>query len=851
MSMAKQRDRVLPRLIEEEMRESFLDYSMSVIVQRALPDVRDGLKPVHRRILYAMHEAGLSPNRPYKKSATVVGDVLGKYHPHGDSAVYDSMVRMVQDFSLRYPLVDGQGNFGSIDGDNAAAYRYTEAKLAPIATEMLADIDRETVDFSPNFDDRLLEPKVLPARIPNLLVNGSSGIAVGMSTNIPPHNLREVVRAAIHLLDHPQCTVADLVAHVPGPDFPTGGIIVGTRGIHDAYEKGRGRVVMRARVYREQKRNGREQLVVTEIPYGTNKSRIIEQIADLSKQGRLPDVSDLRDESDRDGIRMVVELKRGGNAEKTLAGLFKWTSLQATFGVITLALENGVPREFNLLELLQRFRDHRIEVVVRRSRWELERARDQAHVLEGLLTALKNIDKVVQLIRSSRNRETAAGKLRKELKLSEKQADAILNMRLSRLTALESREIRERLDELKKSIAELEAILASPERQVAVVRRELQEMEERYGDDRRTEIVPDEKGLTLQDLVAEEEVVVIVSREGYVKQVPMGLFRRRTGRGKRLAGMERYENDYLEHVFVASTGDTLLFFTEDGKVHWLPVRDIPEAGRASRGKSVQQLAGVPKGARVVSMLPVSAFTEDRMLVFATTEGTVKRTCLDQYARPKPGGGEALVVKDGDRLVDVQVTDGSSDVVLATSAGRAIRFPEAEVSPQGRVAQGMRGVKLKSGERVVGLLAVRRDAELCLVTARGFAKRVALEELPVQGRGGTGNVVLPTGKETGEVVGARELLPDEDLMAVTMVGRTLRVVGGAVLLADGKARADQVLDLSGHDRVVEVTRVAEPAESPDSGDADEDAEADALELEGDVLEVAADRGGGDELELGLF
>ncbi len=847
--MAKQRDRVLPRLIEEEMRESFLDYSMSVIVQRALPDVRDGLKPVHRRILYAMHEAGLTPTRAYKKSATVVGDVLGKYHPHGDSAVYDSMVRMVQDFSLRYPLVDGQGNFGSIDGDNAAAYRYTEARLAPIATEMLADIDKETVDFSPNFDDRLLEPKVLPARIPNLLVNGSSGIAVGMSTNIPPHNLREVVRAAIHLLDNPGCDVADLMTHVPGPDFPTGGIIVGTQGIRDAYQKGRGRVVMRARVYREQKRNGREQLVVTEIPYGTNKARIIEQIAELSKQGRLPDVSDLRDESDRDGIRMVIELKRGGNAVKTLAGLFKWTSLQATFGVITLALENGVPREFNLLELLQRFRDHRIEVVVRRSRWELERARDQAHVLEGLLAALKNIDTVVQLIRSSRNRETAAGKLRKELKLSERQAEAILNMRLSKLTALESREIRERLDELKQSIAELEAILASPERQVAVVRRELQEMEERYGDERRTEIAPDEKGLTLQDLVAEEEVVVIVSHEGYVKQVPMGLYRRRMGAGKRLAGVQRYENDYLEHVFVASTGDTLLFFTGDGKVHWLPVRDIPEAGRASRGKSVQQLAGMPRGARVVAMLPVPAFTEDRMLLFATAEGTVKRTCLDQYARPKTGGAEALVVKEGDRLVDVQVTDGSADVVLATSAGRAIRFPEAEVSPQGRVAQGMRGVKLKSGEMVVGFLAVRRDAELCLVTARGFAKRVALEELPVQGRGGTGTVVLPTGKDMGEVVGARELLPDEDLMAVTMVGRTLRLVGGTVLLGDAKARADQVLDLSGHDRVVEVTRVAEPAESPDSGDAD--TEPDAEELEGDVLEVVAEGGGEDELELGLF
>ena len=849
MSMAKQRDRVLPRLIEEEMRESFLDYSMSVIVQRALPDVRDGLKPVHRRILYAMHEAGLTPVRPYKKSATVVGDVLGKYHPHGDTAVYDSLVRMVQDFSLRYPLVDGQGNFGSIDGDSAAAYRYTEARLAPIATEMLADIDRETVDFSPNFDDRLLEPRVLPARIPNLLVNGSSGIAVGMSTNVPPHNLREVVRAAIHLLEKPECTIADLMAHLPGPDFPTGGIILGTQGIRDAYEKGRGRVVMRARVFREQKRNGREALVVTEIPYATNKTRIIEQIAELSKQGKLPDVSDLRDESDREGIRVVVELKRGGDALKTLTALYKWTSLQSTFGVITLALEDGVPREFTLKALLERFRDHRVQVVVRRSRWELEKAREQAHVLEGLLVALKKIDLVVQLIRSSRNRETAAAKLRKELKLSERQAEAILNMRLSRLTALESKEIKTRLDELKASIVALEAILASPERQIAVIRGELEELAEKYGDARRTEIQPDEKALRLEDLVAEEEVVVIASREGYLKQVPMGLYRRRMASGKGLAGMERYESDYLEHVFVANTADTLLFFTEDGKVHWLSVRDVPEAGRASRGKSVHQLADLPKRARVVSMVLVPEFQEGRTLLFATSDGTVKRTTLDQYGRPRAGGVEAVVLKAGDRLVDVQLSDGAADVVLAGSGGRAIRFPEEEVSPQGRVAQGVRGIKLKTGETLAGMLVVRRDVGLCLVTERGYAKRVPLDDLPVQGRGGIGSVVLLVLKETGAVVAAREILPGEDLMAVTAVGRALRIVGAEVPAGDLKAGPDPVLDLSRHDRVAEVTRVAEPAESPDADEGADAEEADALaEL---VAEAGEDGGGEGELELGLF
>jgi DNA gyrase subunit A len=830
MSMAKQRDRVLPRLIEEEMRESFLDYSMSVIVQRALPDVRDGLKPVHRRILYAMHEAGLSPARPYKKSATVVGDVLGKYHPHGDASVYDALVRMVQEFSLRYPLVDGQGNFGSIDGDPAAAYRYTEARLAHVATEMLADIDRDTVDFAPNFDDRLLEPKVLPSRIPNLLVNGSSGIAVGMSTNIPPHNLRETVAAAVHLLDHPECSIDDLMAHLPGPDFPTGGTIVGRQGIRDAYEKGRGRVVMRARVIREQKRGGREQLVFTEIPYGTNKARIIEQVAELAKAGKLPDVSDLRDESDRDGIRMVVELKRGGDALKTLNGLFKWTTLQTTFGVITLALDGGVPREFNLKELLERYRDHRVQVVVRRSRWELDKARDQAHVLEGLIVALKKIDLVVRLIRSSRTRETAAEKLQKELKLSERQAEAILNMRLSRLTALESKELKDRLAELQASIVELEAILASPERQVAVVRGELAELADKYGDARRTVIIESEKTFSLEDLVAEEEVVVVVSREGFVKQVPMALFRRRSSSGKTLAGMERYESDYLEHVFVSSTGSTLLFFTDDGRVHWLPVAEIPEAGRASRGRAVHQILNLPRKTQVAAMLAAAEYPEDRFLVFATGDGTVKRTSLDQYGRPREGGIEAVSIKPGDRLVDVQVTDGSGDVVLATSAGRAIRFPEAEIPLMGRVSQGVRGVKLRQDETLVGMVALRREGDLCLVTDRGFAKRVAMDDLPVQGRGGIGSVVLPTMRGTGRVISARELLPDEDLMAVTAVGRTLRVHGDQVVPGDLKTLPEPAVELSSHDRIVAVTRTAEPRVDPDAPE-EPDADVDPDELDG--------------------
>ncbi|HEV7587204.1 MAG TPA: DNA gyrase subunit A, partial [Longimicrobium sp.] len=688
MIATTQRERVLPRLIEEEMRESFLDYSMSVIVQRALPDVRDGLKPVHRRILYAMYEAGLLPTRPYKKSATVVGDVLGKYHPHGDASVYDSLVRMAQDFAQRYPLVDGQGNFGSIDGDNAAAYRYTEARLTALATELLADIDRDTVDFAPNYDDRLTEPRVLPARVPNLLVNGSSGIAVGMSTNVPPHNLGEIVAAALHLLDHPECTVDDLMAHVPGPDFPTGGMIVGTAGIRDAYTKGRGRVVMRARVYKESRRNGREQLVVTEIPYGTNKSRIIEQVAELTRAGRMGDVSDLRDESDRDGIRIVVELKRGADAVKVLNQLFKWTALQSTFGVIALALDKGVPRELALKEILERWRDHRIEVVQRRSRWELGRARDEAHVLRGLIVAIGRIDEVVRIIRTSRNRETAARKLEKELKLDERQSDAILAMRLSRLTQLESRELKDRLDELEARIRELEAILASPELQLDLIRRELRDLAEKYGDPRRTRIIENEKAVKLEDMLAAEHVVVTVSREGYVRQIPMAVYQRSMTAGKRIA-LDRYEADFMERAFVASTEDTLLVFSTDGKAYGMSVRDVPEAGLTSRGKALAQLFELGKKAGVAAVHVVHEFRPERFVLFATAEGTVKRTGLDQYANARAGGIEAIKVAAPDRVVEVRVTDGEGEVVLVGRSGRAIRFPEAEVPMMGRVAQGVR------------------------------------------------------------------------------------------------------------------------------------------------------------------
>ncbi|HWK90474.1 MAG TPA: DNA gyrase subunit A, partial [Longimicrobium sp.] len=678
----QQRERIVSRSIEEEMRESFIDYSMSVIVQRALPDVRDGLKPVHRRILYAMQEAGLTPTRPYKKSATVVGDVLGKYHPHGDQSVYDALVRMVQDFALRYPLVDGQGNFGSIDGDSPAAYRYTEARLSPLATEMLADIEKDTVAFSPNFDDRLLEPRVLPAAVPNLLVNGSSGIAVGMSTNVPPHNLAEVVAATVHLLDHPDCSLDDLMAHLPGPDFPTGALIVGREGIRDAYATGRGRVVMKARAYKESRRAGKEQLIISEIPYGTNKSRILEQIAELTRAGKLADIADLRDESDREGIRVVIELKRGVDAAKVLEKLYKWTALQTTFGVISLALDNGVPREFPLKTILERFREHRIQVVVRRSRWELDRARDEAHVLEGLLVALKRIDQVIAIIRGSRNRETAARKLEKELKLTERQSEAILSMRLSRLTQLETRELKERLEELGARIGELEALLASPERQIGVIRTELLALSGTYGDPRRTTILENEKSVRLQDMLAVEEVVVMLTREGYVRQVPMPVYQRGVASGRGMQ-MEGDGSDFLERVLVASTDDTLLAFTADGRAYGTAVRDLPEAGLTTRGKRLHAVLDLPKTAEVVEVQRVSDFREDRTLLFATAEGTVKRTTLDQFTKPRAGGVEAISLRSGDRLAFVAVTDGESEVVLAGGRGRAIRFPETDVPVMGR------------------------------------------------------------------------------------------------------------------------------------------------------------------------
>ena len=811
VAMPTRRERVLPRLIEEEMRESFLDYSMSVIVQRALPDVRDGLKPVHRRILYAMHEAGLTAGRPHKKSATVVGDVLGKYHPHGDMAVYEALVRMVQDFALRYPLVDGQGNFGSIDGDNAAAYRYTEARLSAIAMDLLADIEKDTVDFAPNFDDRLREPVVLPARFPNLLVNGASGIAVGMATNIPPHNLREVAAALRHVVSKPDCSIEDLMRHIPGPDFPTGAFILGADGIRDAYHTGRGRIVMRAAVQKETRRGGKEQLVVTALPYGVSKSKVIEQIAVVART-KADDISDLRDESDRDGMRIVIELKRSAKTKIILNTLYKQTHLQATFGVIMLALDRGVPRELNLKEMLQRFRDHRIEVIQRRARHDLEKAKAEAHIIQGLLIALEYIDEVIAIVRASADQDEAARALCNSFDLSDEQARAILAMRLGRLTALETEDLKKQLNELRKLIRRLEEVLGSEARQLEVLLEELNEVVAKFGDERRTQIIVDPSDFEVEDLVAEEQVVITMSHESYIKRVPLSLYRRRVSSGRALAGMDKYEEDFLEHVFVASTEDTLVFFTKLGFAYAMGVRDVPEAGASSRGRALAQLLTLERDDRVAALMPFTEFSETRALLFLTAGGVIKRTTLDQYANIRAGGIAAIKVQEGDFLLDVQVSEGTNDVVLVTRQGRAIRFPEQDVPTVGRVAQGVKGVALKSDDAVVGMVVVRRDASLCTVTQNGYAKRTPVADYPAQKRGGMGTITLDVSTRTGPLVAAKEVLDSDELMVITAAGQAIRVVGADIPVQGRATQGKRAVEIGPGDRVVEVTRVAREQES---------------------------------------
>jgi DNA gyrase subunit A len=805
--------RILPRLIEDEMRESFIDYSMSVIVQRALPDVRDGLKPVHRRILYAMNEAGLAPNRPYKKSATVVGDVLGKYHPHGDQSVYDALVRMVQDFSLRYPLVDGQGNFGSIDGDSAAAYRYTESRLAALATEMLADIDKETVDYAPNYDDRLTEPRVLPAKAPNLLVNGSSGIAVGMATNIPPHNLREVVAACVHMIDNPEATSEDLQAFVRGPDFPTGGVIYGREGIRDAYETGRGRVVIRARADIEEREGGKgDRIVIRDVPFMVNKARVIEHIAELVRDKKLEGISDLRDESDR-RIRVVIDLKRDAIPHIVLNQLYKHTQLQSTFGVIMLALVGGVPRVLTLREMIHHFVQHRHEVVVRRTTFDLRKAKEREHILEGLKIAVDHIDEVIAIIRGSETTAEAGESLRARFGLSERQSDAILNMRLARLTGLEIEQLEAELAEVRATIADLEDILGNEGRRREIIKDELLEVADKYGDERRTDILGDAGSFSIEDLIPDEEMVITVSHAGYIKRVPSDTYRAQARGGRGIAGMQTKEEDWVEHLFLANTHDYLMFFTRDGQCYWLKVHEIPVGSRNSRGKPVVNLINIGAGEKVAALVPVREFRHDRSLIFATRKGTVKKTSLAAYGNPRRVGLNAMNVLEGDELISVQLADGACEVVLATREGMAIRFVERDVREMGRATTGVRGIMLAEDDEVIGMVVTKPGSSLLVVTELGMGKRTLLEAYRCQRRGGRGVINVRISDRTGRVVSMKEVHPGDELMIITRAGIIIRSPVDQIRIIGRNTQGVRLMNLDRGDAVMDVARRVPEDEEP--------------------------------------
>jgi DNA gyrase subunit A len=824
MTGPSQSERILPRLIEEEMQQSFINYSMSVIVSRALPDVRDGLKPVHRRILYSMSELGLIPGRPYKKSATVVGDVLGKYHPHGDGSVYDALVRMVQDFSLRYPLIDGQGNFGSVDGDPAAAYRYTEARLTPLAVTMLEDIDKNTVDFQANFDDRLQEPTVLPSMVPNLLVNGSSGIAVGMATNIPPHNLREVAKAVQALIDDPEASISDLRKHIKGPDFPTGAFIYGRQGIKEAYETGRGRIQIRARAQIEEKESsGKSQIVITEIPYQVNKENLVKAIAELVIDKKLEGISGVNDESDKDGMRIVVTLKRDAIPNVVLNQLYKRTAMQSTFGVIMLALDKGAPKVMDLKQLLERFIEHRHEVVVRRTQFDLDAAQAREHILEGLKIAVDNIDEVVEIIRKSKDVPDADARLRKRFGLSEKQADAILNMRLAKLTGLEIEKLEAELGEVRALIKGLKAILASRPKRMQILKDEMDEVAKKYGDERRTEILADQDDFSVEDLIAEEDMVITISRTGYIKRIAVSTYRRQRRGGRGLTGMQTKEEDWVEHLFIASTHDYLMFFTNTGQVYWLKVHEIPQGGRASRGKPVINCIAIGQDERVAATVAVREFSETQFLMFATRNGTVKKTSLAEYGNVRSTGIRAINIDADDELMAVQLCDAESDIVLATADGMSIRFHSGDVRGMGRAATGVKGIELEKGDRAIGMVVIRRDATLLVVSEKGFGKRSELSDYRVQKRGGKGIITLKRTDKTGALVALMEVQPDDELMLITRHGVIIRQVVDGIRVISRNTQGVKVMNLDAGDTVVDVARVVKEEEG-----AGEAAEAEAGE-----------------------
>jgi DNA gyrase subunit A len=825
--------------IEEEMKQSYMDYAMSVIVGRALPDVRDGLKPVHRRVLYAMYGLNNDWNKPYKKSARVVGDVIGKYHPHGDTAVYDSIVRMAQPFSLRYMLVDGQGNFGSVDGDAPAAMRYTEVRMSRIAHEMLADLDKETVDFVPNYDESEREPAVLPSRIPNLLINGSAGIAVGLATNVPPHNLTEIVNACIALIDNPAIDIAQLMEHVPGPDFPTAAIINGVRGIHEAYRTGRGRIYLRARTRFETDDSGRERIVVTELPYQVNKALLLEKIAQLVKEKRLEGISELRDESDKDGMRMVIELKRGEAGEVVLNNLYQHTQMQNVFGINMVALVEGQPRLLNLKQALEAFLQHRREVVTRRTIFDLRKARERAHVLEGLTIALANIDEIIALIKAAPGPAEAkaalmarawipgallemlaggdAGLARPEgldagfglhaggYLLSDVQAQAILDLRLHRLTGLEQDKIRSEFKEIVETIKGLIEILSNPERLMQVIREELLAVREQFGDARRTEIQQDQTDLSLEDLITEEDVVVTMSHGGYVKSQPVEMYQaqKRGGRGKSATTMK--EADFIDKLFVANTHDTILCFSSRGKVYWLKVYELPQASRNARGKPFVNILPLEENERINAVLPVREYAEDKFVFMATSNGTVKKTPLPDFSRPRSSGIIAIELEEDNHLIGVDITDGTRDILLVSSGGKAARFREDDVRPMGRVARGVRGIRLAEGQQVISLLIAAENGYVLTATEHGYGKRTRIDEYPVHGRGGQGVISIQTSERNGPVVGAELVFDGDEVMLIAAGGTLVRTHVDEISVQGRNTQGVRLMRLDEGERLVGIDR----------------------------------------------
>ncbi|NLY90547.1 MAG: DNA gyrase subunit A [Firmicutes bacterium] len=809
--------KVIPIKIEHEMKRSYLSYAMSVIVGRALPDVRDGLKPVHRRILYGMYESGTTPDKPHKKSARIVGDVMGRYHPHGDAAIYDSIVRMAQDFSYRYPLVDGHGNFGSVDGDPPAAMRYTEVRLSKLAVEMLSDIEKKTVDFLPNFDGSLEEPAVLPSRFPNLLVNGAAGIAVGMATNIPPHNLGEIIDGAILLIDDPEADTEALMKIVKGPDFPTGGIILGKDGIRDAYLTGRGSIKVRARTKIETLSNGKSQIIVNELPYQVNKARLIEKIADLVRNKEIEGITDLRDESDRSGMRIVIELKRDTNPNVLLNQLYKHTQLQDTFGVIMLVLVNNEPRVLGLRDLIGHYLEHQKEIITRRTQFDLDKAEERAHIVEGLRIALDHIDAVIKLIRSSRTTEIAREGLMSKFGLSERQAQAILDMRLQSLTGLQREKLEEEYAQLQKTIGYYRELLADPAKIMGVVKAELLAIKEKYGDPRRTEIARNEEEISIEDLIADEDIVVTITHSGYIKRLPINTYKSQRRGGKGITGISTKEEDFVEHLFITSTHDNVLFFTNRGRVYQLRGFDIPEASRQARGMAIVNLLPLDPEERINTYIPVKEFREDQFLLMCTEKGVMKKTPLDQFANNRRSGLIGIVLDEGDELINVRLTDGTREIIIFTRKGQALRCHETEIRPMGRNARGVKGISLREGDRVVGMDVLRSDAELLVITEQGYGKRTPFDQYRVQSRGGIGIKTLNQTAKTGEVIGGGVVYPEHELMLINASGLIIRVTVSDITSMGRNTQGVKLMHLEENDRIVAVARVVGKNEEGEDGE----------------------------------